>query len=117
MMRLAQILFVLALLGCGSKDAGGHDTPSRPATTGSASAAGRWVTDEGATTLVLGGDGAFVMDTKKGQHVTGTWILDGTTLSMTGGGEGAISGSFSGTLEDGVLKIRMGPKEVVYERD
>lgn len=101
----------LALPSCSGGGDGGGDTPAK-----SGSATGTWTTDEGATSLVIDSDGSFAMDTKKGQHVTGTWVLDGTKLTMTGGGEGAISGSFTGTLGDSTLEMQMGPQTTVYTR-
>jgi len=121
---LAHALFLLVVQGfcaCGGGSekpadgaAGGPSAPSRG--TAAASAIGKWTADAGATTLQLDAGGAFVMDTKKGQHVTGTWTLEGTKLTLTGGGEGAIAGTLGGTLEGDTLKLRMGPKDVVYER-
>lgn len=95
-------LVALLVLACSSSSA--------------SSTVGTWTTDAGATTLVLQDDGAFVMDTRKKQHITGKWSLVGSDLTLTSDGAGGMSGSFSGKVEGGQLKLQFGPKESVYER-
>jgi glucose/arabinose dehydrogenase len=89
--------------------------PTAPAATPTG-VAGTWVTDGGATKLVFAPDGTFVMDTRKGQHVTGTYELKGERVKMTGSGEGAISGTFSGTMKGSTFELQFGPKLAVFER-
>jgi uncharacterized lipoprotein NlpE involved in copper resistance len=123
MLTIRRMILVLwTLVACSNQDTREGQPSAPPPSAGAKPAAsatgvaGTWVTDAGATKLVLERDGTFVMDTKKGQHVTGTYALDGTSLKMTGGGEGAISGTFSGSLVGSTIELKFGPRTAVFER-
>lgn len=116
--RALALALTIALAACSSKEPTKQESaPAAAAPAASAKGvAGTWVTDGGATKLVLAPDGTFVMDTRKGQHVTGTYALDGATVTMTGSGEGAISGTFTGTVKGSTIELQFGPKTSVFER-
>ncbi len=104
MLRTAFTLSLLVLSACGPGSAG-----SQPA--------GKWADADGKASLELKADGAFAMDTKKGQHITGTWKLEGERLSLTGqGGAGDVAGTFHGTLKDGRIQIQFGPSTLVLKK-
>ena len=111
MTRLLPLLLLAA--ACGGKEAPGDGMAPGQESQG---IVGEWVGDGGATTLVLDEHDAFILDTKAGQHLTGTWVFDDPVLSMTGGGEDAMARAFTGTLKGDVLRLRMRPKTVQLRR-
>lgn len=97
-------LLPFLLLGCGGEAASG-------------SAVGSWGDEAGKASLEMKADGSFAMDTKKGQHITGTWKLDGEKIELTGqGGANDVAGTFAGTLKDGEIQLQFGPSTMVLRR-
>jgi hypothetical protein len=78
---------------------------------------GSWQDASAKSSLEIVADGTFTMDTKKGQHITGTWTLTGDKLSLTGKGAGGdVEGGFDGTLKGGEIHLQFGPMVSVYHR-
>ncbi len=105
-MKRAAVLLSISLsflaTACGGGAAGTSEAP------------GTWTADEGKTSLELKADNTFAMDTKKNQHITGTWKLEGEKLTLTGGPDSM--GSFSGTLKADEISLAFGPTTTVFRR-
>ena len=96
-------LLLVPMLGCKNEAATG--------------VVGSWKDASDKASLEIVADGTFTMDTKKGQHITGTWTLTGDKLSLTGkGASGDVEGGFDGTLKDGEIHMQFGPMVSVYHR-
>jgi hypothetical protein len=108
---LLQMFAAAAVAACGGKDegAGAVDVVA-------ADLVGPWQGDRGTTRLEFAGDDTFVLETKAGQHVTGSWTLDGTVLSLTGGGEDAMLRALKGTFTGDVVRLRIRSKTVQFRR-
>jgi hypothetical protein len=118
MRRELAVLLVLSFwaAACGQEEKASEAPPAPMGESDYQAVVGEWVAEAGETVLVLAEDDTFVLDTKQGQHLTGTFVFDSGVLSMTGGGEDAMARAFTGTLKHGVLRIRMRPRPLAFER-
>lgn len=78
--------------------------------------AGNWRDTGGKSTLTLHADTTFTMDTSKGQHVTGTWKLDGSSVVMTGKEGDGPAMTVRAAFDGDTLRVQFGPTVTVYER-
>lgn len=103
---ISLVVFALALLLVACGGGGG----------GSGGVAGDYEAEGAKASLTLKSDSTFTMDTAKGQHISGTWSLDGAKLTLKGSGEGAIAMTVTGTVSGTELSLQFGPTTTAYRK-